>query len=426
MTSSRHARISAVRVTPIALKDPPLLNASGVHQPFALRAIIEIETDDGAVGIGETYGESDTLSRLQASAPALRGLSPFDLHGVDQAVRTHAFSAEEQKKIGEVPSSKAARVFMKAFGAFESTLADLCARREGVPLAVWLGGRVRDRVPYSAYLFYKFAEHIDEPYEADRWGAALDPAGIVAQARQMVVDFGFGSIKLKAGVFAPDAEADALLALREAFPSHPLRIDPNGNWSLPTALHVAKRLGRELEYYEDPVLTLADMEALRAQTGLELATNMVVCDHAEFRENVRMNAVQTVLLDYHAWGGLRATRELATMCHTFGIGLSMHSNSHAGISLMAMTHLAASLPHLRYACDTHYPWQCEDVVKGGPVRIVDGAVAVPQAPGLGLDLDRDALAALHEQYLRCGIRERDDEAEMRKYDPAHVKRKPRY
>jgi glucarate dehydratase len=426
MTSSRHARISAVRVTPIALKDPPLLNASGVHQPFALRAIIEIETDDGAVGIGETYGESDTLSRLQASAPALRGLSPFDLHGVDQAVRTHAFSAEEQKKIGEVPSSKAARVFMKAFGAFESTLADLCARREGVPLAVWLGGRVRDRVPYSAYLFYKFAEHIDEPYEADRWGAALDPAGIVAQARQMVVDFGFGSIKLKAGVFAHDAEADALLALREAFPSHPLRIDPNGNWSLPTALHVAKRLGRELEYYEDPVLTLADMEALRAQTGLELATNMVVCDHAEFRENVRMNAVQTVLLDYHAWGGLRATRELATMCHTFGIGLSMHSNSHAGISLMAMTHLAASLPHLRYACDTHYPWQCEDVVKGGPVRIVDGAVAVPQAPGLGLDLDRDALAALHEQYLRCGIRERDDEAEMRKYDPAHVKRKPRY
>ena len=426
MNPFRAARIASVRVTPIALKDPPLLNASGVHQPYALRSIIEIESDDGALGLGETYGEEGTLSRLQAVAPHLAGASPLDLHALEVVVRTQGFSADEQRALARSPGSPAARSFAKVFGAFEAALADLCARREGVPLAEWLGGMVRDRVPYSAYLFYKFAEHIEQPYEADRWGAALDAEGIVRQAGRMIGDFGFRSIKLKAGVFEPGLEADALLALRAAFPDHPLRIDPNGNWSVATAQHIAQRLGSELEYYEDPVPTLGDMAALREATGLELATNMVVCDVAEFRENARLGAVQTILLDHHAWGGFRATRELAAMCRTFGLRLSMHSNSHAGISLMAMTHLAASLPDIGYACDTHYPWQCEDLLKDGPVRFDQGAVRVPQAPGLGVDIDRDALGVLHEQYLRCGVRKRDDASEMRKYEPGFIKRKPRY
>ena len=415
-----------MRITPIALKDPPLLNASGVHQPFALRSIIEIDSDDGALGLGETYGDDPILRRLQAVAPHLAGTSPLDLRAVEAIVRTQAFTADEQHAIAQSPGSPAARAFAKVFGAFEAALADLCARREGVPLAVWLGGVVRDRVPYSAYLFYKFAQHIGQPYEADRWGAALDAEGIVRQAARMIGDCGFRSIKLKAGVFAPDLEADALLALRAAFPDHPLRIDPNGNWSIATAARIAQRLGSQLEYYEDPVPTLADMAELHSLTGLELATNMVVCDVAELRDNVRLGAVQTILLDHHAWGGFRATRELAVMCRTFGLRLSMHSNSHAGISLMAMTHLAASLPDIGYACDTHYPWQNEDLLKGGPVRFHDGAVMLPSSPGLGVDIDYDLLGALHQQYLQCGIRRRDDASEMRKYEPDFIKRKPRY
>ncbi|MBC7939517.1 MAG: glucarate dehydratase [Chitinophagaceae bacterium] len=426
MNRCRAARIAAVRVTPIALKDPPLLNASGVHQPYALRSIIEIDSDDGAVGLGETYGDDPILSRLQASAPHLAGTSPLDLHAVQSIVRRQAFTADEQATMEQSPGSPAGRTFAKVFGAFEAALADLCARREGVPLATWLGGPVRDRVPYSAYLFYKFAQHAGLPYEADRWGATLDADGIVRQARQMVGEFGFRSIKLKAGVFEPELEADALLALRAAFPHHPLRIDPNGNWSPATAQRIAHRLGRELEYYEDPVPTLADMAALRSSSGLELATNMVVCDEAELRENVRLGAVQTILLDHHAWGGFRATRELATICRVFGMRLSMHSNSHAGISLMAMTHLAASLPELDYACDTHYPWQEEDLLAAGPVRFEDGAVMLPTSPGLGVDLDHGRLGTLHEQYLRCGIRRRDDASEMRKHEPGFVKLKPRY
>jgi len=153
---------------------------------------------------------------------------------------------------------------------------------------------------------------------------------------------------------------------------------------------------------------------------------MVVTDMKEFRRNVALNGVQIVLSDHHYWGGLRATQVLATMCDTFGLGLSMHSNSHVGISLMAMSHLAAAVPNLSYACDTHYPWQDDEVIRGGKVPIVDGCVTVTDAPGLGVELDRDALAALHEQYLRCGITNRDDVSQMRKFRPDWTRVKPRY
>jgi glucarate dehydratase len=421
------SRIAHIRITPIALKDPPLLNASGVHEPYTLRSIIEIEASSGQRGLAETYGDDDTLRRLQAVAPHLLGLDSHNLAGLAQLIQRHAAGRHSAVQLDLAPGSKAERALDKVFAAFETGFADLNARMAGLPLCDWLGGRVRDRVPYSAYLFYKFGQHHGQPYVDDPWGEALDAAGVVAQARRMIGQYGFGSIKLKAGVFEPEQEAQALLALHEAFPQAPLRIDPNGNWTLDTALRVAALVGSALEYYEDPVPTLADMAELHRRTGLMLATNMVVVDRREFAQNLALGSpIQTILSDHHFWPGFRATRELATLCDTFGLKLSMHSNSHAGISLMAMTHLAATLPGLAYACDTHYPWQEEDVIVGGRVPFVDGAVVLGDTPGLGVTLDPEALACLHEQYLACGIRQRDDTREMQKHQPGFVKRKPRF
>jgi L-alanine-DL-glutamate epimerase-like enolase superfamily enzyme len=168
-----------------------------------------------------------------------------------------------------------------------------------------------------------------------------------------------------------DKEIASIEALAKAVPGVPLRIDPNANWTVATSLKVVEQLRGVLEYCEDPAPGLEGMAEVARQCEVPLATNMVVTDLKEFRRNVEMGCpVKIVLSDHHYWGGMRATQRLATMCQTFGLGVSMHSNSHLGISLMAMTHLAASVPQLSYACDTHYPWQDDEVVQGGRIAFV--------------------------------------------------------
>ena len=420
-------KIVAVRVTPIAIKDPPLLNAAGVHEPFGLRAIIEVVGANGLVGLGETYGDAPVLGLLTRVKDSLIGLSCFDVNGLLARVK----AAAPQVNTGHVemelaPGSLGSNLVNSAFSAFEVAFLDLQARSIGIPLVELLGGAVRNKVPYSAYLFYKWDAAVDAEYSADPYGEAINPQQIVQQARQMIEQYGFESIKLKAGVFDPLQEADAILALKAAFPHHQLRIDPNSNWSMATSLAVAKKLDGCLEYYEDPTPTLEGMAELHRQTGLPLATNMVITNWAELKRSIELNAVQILLSDHHFWGGLRATQALSKTCEVFGLGLSMHSNSHLGISLMAMTHLAASVHHLSYACDTHYPWQSDEVLLGGKVPITGGCVHLTNKPGLGVELDQDRLAKLHQDFLTCRIRTRNDVVQMQKYRPDWQQIKPRF
>ncbi|AEF21766.1 MULTISPECIES: glucarate dehydratase family protein [Pseudomonas] len=423
-------RIKQVRVTPIAFRDAPLLNASGIHEPYALRSIIEVESDNGYIGLGESYGDAPVLSVLQAMQESLVGLDPFDLNGLRaRVVKTVAALKPGTAGAELAPGSHPSKQVANAYSAFEVAFLDLQARSLGMPLVDLLGGAVRDRVPFSAYLFLKYAEHVGSPYKPDRWGEGISPEQMVAQARTMIEENGFKSIKLKAGtLLGPEHEVACIKALRQAFPEAPLRIDPNGNWSVETSLRMAELLGDDLEYYEDPCPGLEGMAEVHKRTGIPLATNMVVTDFDEFRRSVALGSVQIVLADHHYWGGLRDTQILARMCDTFGLGVSMHSNSHLGISLMAMTHVAAAVPNLSYACDTHYPWQepDEEVIKGGKLPIVDGCVALTRTPGLGVELDYDQLAKLNDQYLTCGIRSRNDVTQMQKYDPSWKALKPRF
>lgn len=424
-------KIKHIRVTPIAFKDAPLLNASGIHEPYALRSIIEVESDNGVIGLGESYGDAPVLSVLQAMQESLLGLDPFDLNGLRaQVIQTVARLQPGANPGAELaPGSHPSKQVANAYSALEVAFLDLQARSIGVPLVDLLGGAVRREVPFSAYLFLKYAEHIQSPYKPDRWGEAISPEQVVAQARTMIEENGFQSIKLKAGtLLGPEHEVACMQALKQAFPGIPLRIDPNGNWSLETSIRMAELLGDDLQYYEDPCPGLEGMAELHRRTGLPLATNMVVTDFDEFRRSIALNSVQIVLADHHYWGGLRDTQILSRMCETFGLGVSMHSNSHLGISLMAMTHVAAAVPNLSYACDTHYPWQeaDEEVIKGGKLPIRNGCVAITDAPGLGVELDYDQLAKLNDQYLTCGIRQRDDVRQMQKYDPDWKALKPRF
>ncbi|MFB4424296.1 glucarate dehydratase family protein [Streptomyces sp. QL37] len=422
---TRDLTITDVTLTPILVADPPLLNTAGVHQPYTPRLIVEVVTADGTTGLGETYGDTKYLELARPLAERLIGHRASDLNGLFGAADEVAVDAARvtgQADVGGLRGVQTAdKLRLSVVSAFEVACLDALGKALGLPVHALLGGKVRDAVEYSAYLFYKYAAHPAGSGEEDGWGAAVDPAGIVEQARTFTERYGFTSFKLKGGVFPPAEEIAAVKALAAAFPGHPLRLDPNGAWSVETSLKVAEALRDVLEYLEDPATGVPAMAEVAAKSGVPLATNMCVTTFDEIEEAFTQGAVQVVLSDHHYWGGLRNTQQLAAICRAFGVGVSMHSNTHLGISLAAMTHVAATVPGLHHACDSHYPWQSEDVLTER-LTFEGGKVAVSDAPGLGVELDRDKLAFLHQRWLDDDgtYKDRDDAAAMRVTDPRWV------
>jgi glucarate dehydratase len=417
--------IKELHITPIATVDPPLLNAAGLHAPYALRTIVELVTDDGISGISEIPGNRSIDEALALSRHLLIGKDVFQLNEIRKILTNH-FGTETASARGDAPWDQ--RKLVHIFSSIEVACLDIIGKVTNRPVVDLLGGKLRDRVPFAAYLFYKYegaggplgfgTEPAATGWDAGRQAAALDPAGIVAQAQAMCKEFGFQSIKLKGGAFEPRVEVDSMFALREAFgPTVPLRIDPNAIWEVETALKYGKEMQPILEYLEDPVRGQANMALVRKTLNIPLATNMCTTSFEEIPSSIAVGAEDIILSDHHFWGGLRASITLSGICETFGRGLSMHSNSHLGISLAAMVHLGAALPQIPYALDTHYPWQSEEVIVGGRIKFEEGSVTVPTGPGLGVELDRVALNKLHQNYLNCGLTKRDDETEMQKVVP---------
>ena len=417
--------IRQINITPIAIVDPPLLNAAGLHAPYALRTIVEVVTADNISGISEIPGNSAINADLEAARALIVGQDPFQLNVIKRTLENH-FGKESAQDRGDAPWDQ--RKLVHIFSALEVACLDIMGKVTGRPVVDLLGGKMRDRVPFAAYLFYKYegaggplgfnTDPNAQGWAAARQAAALDPAGIVAQAQAMSQAFGFQSIKLKGGVFEPQQELAALLALREAFgPQVPLRFDPNAVWKVDTGMAYGRKMEPLLEYLEDPVRGQENMAHVRKALRTPLATNMCTTSFEDIPGSVALGSEAIILSDHHFWGGLTASMDLARICETFGRKLSMHSNSHLGISLAAMVHLGAALPQPPYPLDTHYPWQSDEVITGGHIKFEEGAVEVPREPGLGVTLDRDALAQLHQTYLDCGLTQRNDEIEMQKMQP---------
>ena len=421
-------KITQMNVIPVTMADPPLRNAPGIHEPYVNRLIVELAGENGISGWGEQAFSSTLWADLQAIAPHIVGLDSMDHAAMLRVVE--GYFAGEGERIDPILRNfrtdvrKPGMTIPRAFSPIEVAAFDLSGKSLGVRVVDLLGGAVRERVSFSAYLFYKHAGGGGEGEDtrADEYGEAMSPAQVTAQARQMIDTHGFRSIKLKAGVLAPAEEIKSIRQLRQEFgPGMPLRIDPNCAWGMATSLMVARELREELEYFEDPTATIAGMGALRRQLlseGIDLpqATNMCVTEFAQIAESVVEDAVQVILGDHHYWGGLRATMELGRLCETFGIGMSMHSNTHFGISLMAMTHVAAATRALTYDVDTHYPWldAADEIVAGGKIRFEQGSLRLPDAPGLGIEVDRDALARQAALFNAVTYRDRDDVGHMQR------------
>jgi glucarate dehydratase len=406
-------KITGLKVTPVALPDPPLLAAGGCHGPYFLRNVVQIETDAAIVGVGETHGGQATTDALDKARDAVVGKNAF-------AYRSFA------KELTALSPS--------CYAGVELACLDACGKATNRRLCELLGGPVRDEVEFAAYLFYRYAaDHpklLADPRVADGrgkgdkalddWGEVRTPEAMVKEAERFVKQWGFRVLKLKAGVLPPDAELETMKLLHDRFGGKaPLRIDPNARWKVETANRVGPKLPASLEYYEDPVAGQEAMAEVRKTTGLKMSTNMCVTRFVHVPDAVRLKSVDVILCDHHGWGGIAACQELGRLCETFGWDVSQHSNNHAGVTMAAMIHVGAVVPQLTFASDTHYPWlpDAGDVIQGPKLTIKDGKMKVPEGPGLGVTLDADTLARAHETYRKCGMKRRDDAGTMKLVEP---------
>ncbi len=281
--------------------------------------------------------------------------------------------------------------------ALEFACLDILGQAWGVPVSEILGGRLRDRVRFASYLFFRY------PNPGTGNGEVRTIDHLIAHTRALKERYGFTTHKLKGGVFHPDYELEAYRALAAAFPEDSLRFDPNAVWSTEQAIRFGQAIeGIRNDYLEDPVFGLNGMRRTREMIRVPLATNTVVVNFEQLATNVLNTAVDVILLDTTFWGGIRACVKAAGICETFQLGIAVHSSGELGIQLATMLHLGAVIPGLSFAADAHYHQLTDDIIEGGLMKYENGAIRVPQKPGLGVKLNRDKLQQYSELFKRLG------------------------
>ena len=424
--AGRTPTVARVEVVPVAGYDSMLLNLSGAHAPYFTRTVAIVTDSAGNVGLGEVPGGERIWQTIVEAGELLVGRPIAEL---GSALRAAAAPFAGRDAGGRGVQTFDQRVTVHAVTALESALLDLLGQHLGVPVAELLGeGKQRDSVPVLGYLFYVGDRRAtDLPYLAetapgDDWERlrrepATTPEAVVALAEAAQRRYGFTDFKLKGGVFAGEQEIAAVRALARRFPQARITLDPNGGWSLAEAVELCRDLHGVLAYAEDPVGAeggLSGRETMaefRRLTGLPTATNMIATDWRQLAHAIRGHAVDIPLADPHFWT-MRGAVRVAQLCHDFGLTWGSHSNNHFDISLAMFTQVGAAAPGRITALDTHWIWQDGQALTREPPRIRDGHVAVPDTPGLGVELDRDALAAAHELYLEHGLGARDDAVAM--------------
>ncbi len=359
-------------------------HANGCHWGRFVRTIVEVEADNGLIGLGEMGGGGESAEAVFRSLKS-------SLSGHDPA------RIEEMRFRIANPTASLYNNRTQVLAALEFACLDILGQAWGVPVHAVLGGKLRDRVPFASYCFFRYANPDTGAGEV----RTVDQ--VVENARQLKARYGFTSHKMKGGVFPPDYELEAYRALAAAFPEDQVRFDPNGVWSAEQAIRFGQAIeGLRNDYLEDPVYGLNGMRRTRQMVRVPLATNTVVVNFEQLAANALDTAVDVILLDTTFWGGIRACVKAAGVCETFQLGVAVHSSGELGIQLATMLHLGAVLPNLSFAADAHYHHLTDDIIEGGLMHYHDGSIAVPGAPGLGVRLNRDKLRQYHELYKELG------------------------
>ena len=381
----KYPKIVDIRATTVTVPlHAPLRHSNGAHWGRFVRTLVEVETDDGLIGLGEMGGGGESAeAAFRQLKTYLVGHNPFELEAMRFKICNPTASLYNNRT--------------QLHAALEFACLDIMGKFLNVPVYDLLGGKVRDTVGFASYLFFRY------PHAQTGAGEVRTVDQLVAEAKALKASHGFTAHKLKGGVFAPDYELEAFRAMAHAVGPDSVRYDPNAALSTEAAI----RFGYAIEdlnndYFEDPTWGLNGMRRVREKVRIPLATNTVVINFEQLATNVRDPAVDVILLDTTFWGGIRPCVKAAGVCETFQTGIAVHSSGELGVQLATMLHLGAVVPNLAFKADAHYHHLVDDVIEGGLMPYVNGEIAVPTGPGLGVTLDRERVGRYAELYKSLG------------------------
>ncbi len=378
-------KIIDIRATTVAVPlEAPLRHANGAHWGRFVRTIVEIEADNGLIGLGEMGGGGESAENIFKGLKSyLVGHDPLQLEQLRWKIMNPVASLYNNR--------------YQIHAAIEFACMDLAGKFLGIRACDLLGGAVREEIPFASYLFYRYKN------KNTKLGGESSPDQMVSHAKDLTAKYGFKTHKLKGGVFPPDHDVEVYKALAHAFPSSSFRLDPNSVWSVEESIRVGKAIEHlNNDYFEDPCFGLEGMRRVRHFVNIPTATNTVVINFDQLASNIKTESVDVILLDTTFWGGLRQAYKAGQILETFQYGASVHSSGELGIQLATMLHLGASLPNLNFSADAHYHHLTDDIIKGGKFQYIDGKIKLPSAPGLGVELDQDKVAQYAELFKELG------------------------
>ena len=426
MSTSTTPIIKSMQVIPVAGHDSMLMNIGGAHGAYFTRNIVILKDNAGNTGVGEAPGGEVIYKTLVDAIPHVEGKQIAVLNKIVSQMHAGNMGSDFET-FGKGAWTFELRV--NAVAALEAALLDLMGKFLNVPVCELLGpGKQRDEVTVLGYLFYiGDRQATDLPYQAPETGKhdwyrllhekAMDTHSVLELAAAAKDRYGFKDFKLKGGVLAGEEEIETVTALAKRFPDARITVDPNGAWLLEDAIRLCKGMKGILAYAEDPCGAEQGfsgreiMAEFRRATGLPVATNMIATNWREMAHTVMLNAIDIPLADPHFWTLTGAVR-VAQLCNDWGLTWGCHSNNHFDISLAMFTQVGAAVPGNPTAIDTHWIWQEGQHLTKEPLQIVDGKIAVPDKPGLGVELDMDQVMKAHELHKTLPTGARNDAMAM--------------
>jgi glucarate dehydratase len=378
-------KITDIRATTVTVPlEAPLRHANGCHWGRFVRTIVEVETDNGIVGLGEMGGGGESA---EAGVRAMKGY----LLGHDPT------RLEEMRFLIANPTASLYNNRTQILAALEFACLDILGQAWSVPVCDILGGRLRDRVPFAAYCFFRY------PNPQTGAGEIRTIDQVIANAGELKRKYGFTTCKMKAGVFHPDYELEGYQALAAAYPGDRLRFDPNAVWSTEQAIRFGQGMEGLRKRLSGGSGLRAERHATHAADGAGSACDQHCrCEFRAARREYSRHGGRRDPARHHVLGRHSRLRQGGGRLRDLSDRRRRAFFGELGIQLATMLHLGAVIPNLSFAADAHYHHLTDDIIEGGLMRYEGGAIAVPTTPGLGVKLNRDKLRQYSELYQRLG------------------------